>query len=387
MPRRADTPYLFVENVRAALLAWYDEAARALPWRAGPVERRAGRRPDPYRVWLSEIMLQQTTTAAVDPYYSAFIDRWPDVAALAAAPRDDVLQAWAGLGYYSRARNLHAAAQALAARLLAGAGYPDDEAGWRMLPGVGPYTAAAIVAIAFDRPANVVDGNVERVMARLFAIETPLPLGRSEIRAAAARFVSPDRPGDWAQSLMDLGATICIARAPRCGDCPIAGHCRACAGGAPASYPRKAARPERPVRHGVAFALAHEGRVLLVRRPDEGLLGGMRALPTTPWQELEWTRPQARRFAPAPDAEWREVGRVRHVFTHFALDLDVWIATVAKPPPGDWIAFADLDDAGLPTVFAKAAARASAALTVGGSDLPAPRSRRAARPAYRSRRD
>lgn len=387
MPPRVDTPYLAVEKVRAALLAWYDASARALPWRTGPADRRAGSRPDPYRVWLSEIMLQQTTTAAVAPYFSAFIDRWPDVAALAAAQRDEVLQAWAGLGYYSRARNLHAAAQALAARLARGEGYPMDEAGWRSLPGVGAYTAAAIVAIAFDQPANVVDGNIERVMARLFAIEAPLPAVRSELRAAAARFVSPDRPGDWAQALMDLGATVCIARAPRCADCPIAGYCRALAGGAPASFPRKAAKPERPIRQGVAFALAHDGRLLLVRRPDDGLLGGMRALPTTPWRAEPWTGEEARSLAPAPDQDWREAGRVRHVFTHFALELDVWTATSRRPPAGDWVALGDLETAGLPTVFAKAAAQARAALTADGSDLPAPRSRRGGRPAYRSRRD
>ncbi len=329
--------------IRGALLDWYDRHARALPWRAPP-----GARADPYAVWLSEIMLQQTTVAAVGPYFAAFLKAWPTVADLAAAPREDVLRAWAGLGYYSRARNLHAAAQQLAAMAI----LPADEAGWRALPGVGPYTAAAVAAIAFGLPTNVVDGNVERVMARLFAVEAPLPDAKAELARLAGGLVADERPGDWAQALMDLGATVCTPRKPRCGDCPLAFACRALAGGAPETFPRKRAKPVRPERHGVAFRLEHGGKVLLVRRPDSGLLGGMAALPTTPWRETPWTAEEAQAHAPAR-AAWRVQGAVRHVFTHFALMLEVWVGEGAAD--GDWTPIADLPRAGLPTVFRKAA--------------------------------
>lgn len=356
MPEARDPLHLAVDNVRAALLAWYDQAARTLPWRVGPADRAAGVQPDPYRVWLSEIMLQQTTTAAVAPYFAVFTTRWPRVADLAAAPREEVLTAWAGLGYYSRARNLHAAAIQLAQN-----GFPADEAGWRAIPGVGPYTAAAIAAIAYDQPANVVDGNVERVMARLFAVATPLPAAKPQLRAHAGALAPDRRPGDWAQALMDLGATVCSPRAPRCGDCPLAEWCAARAGGDPVSYPRRVAKAAKPSRHGVAFALRTGGKMLLTRRPDEGLLGGMRALPTTPWREARWSAEDAARHAPA-DVVWRPVGAVRHVFTHFTLDLDVWVGE-GEPSTTDnreWADEADLAAAGLPTVFAKAAARALA---------------------------
>ena len=334
-------------TLRVALLDWYDRAARTLPWRAGP---GAYARPNPYAVWLSEVMLQQTSVAAVIPYFERFWAAWPTVAALAAAPRDEVLREWAGLGYYSRARNLHAAAQALAAD-----GVPEDEAGWRRLPGVGPYTAAAVAAIAFDRPANVVDANVERVMARLFAVETPLPVAKPQLAALAATFVTEDRPGDWAQALMDLGATVCTPRAPRCAICPIAAFCQAFAGGAPETYPRKPAKPARPERHGVAFRLERAGQVLLVRRPDRGLLGGMAALPSTPWRTERWTDAEARALAPAQTI-WRSIGEVRHVFTHFALTLRVWAGESQGEGKGDWVAIDGLPGAGLPTVFRKAAA-------------------------------
>lgn len=334
--------------LRVALLDWYDQTARDLPWRVGPAARGAGQRPDPYAVWLSEIMLQQTTVAAVGPYFARFLDAFPTAAALAAAPREEVLRLWAGLGYYSRARNLHAAAQALAAN-----GIPQDEAGWRALPGVGPYTAAAVAAIAFDRPANVVDGNVERVMARLFAVEEPLPDAKPALAALAAGFVSADRPGDWAQALMDLGATVCTPRSPSCGLCPVAFACEALKTGAPETYPRKRPKTARPERHGVAFRLERDGAVLLVRRPDKGLLGGMAALPSTPWREAAWTEAEAVAHAPA-EAAWRSVGVVRHVFTHFALTLDVWAGEGAAD--GEWVAAEALQRAGLPTVFRKAAA-------------------------------
>lgn len=352
-PQPLDVVVDNVPALQSALLDWYDRAARSLPWRVGPGQRAAGVRADPYAVWLSEIMLQQTTTAAVAPYFAAFLARWPNVQALAAAPREDVLQAWAGLGYYSRARNLHAAAQALAAQ-----GFPTTEAGWRALPGVGAYTAAAVAAIAYDQPANVVDGNVERVMARLFAIETPLPAAKPALRMAAARLVPDVRPGDWAQALMDLGATVCIPRAPRCGDCPIAFACAARHAGTPETYPRKVAKAARSERHGVAFVLLHQGRMLVVRRPDDGLLGGMRALPSTPWRDAPWSQAEALSFAPA-EAAWRDAGAVRHVFTHFGLTLAVLAAHVADGPnEGEWIDVTALENAGFPTVFAKAAARA-----------------------------
>jgi len=321
------------------LLSWYDRVGRTLPWRS-----RSGR-PDPYRVWLSEIMLQQTTAAAVAPRFEAFVDRWGDVAALAAAPREEVLAAWAGLGYYARARNLHAAAQRLAAE-----GFPQNEAGWRALPGVGPYTAAAIAAIACGQAANAVDGNVERVMARLYAVNAPLPGAKAELAALAAALVTEARPGDWAQALMDLGATVCAPRGPKCGACPWTAACAGFASGAPETYPRRAARPARPQRYGAAFVLTRpeDERVWCVRRPDRGLLGGMAGLPTTDWRDGAWA--EAAALAAAPVAtRWDRIGQVRHVFTHFALLLDVYVAEAEPSGDGWW------GEAGaLPSVFRKA---------------------------------
>lgn len=351
--RKPRTPHLAVSEpvsgvgaLRVALLNWYDVNARDLPWRRPPGANEVA---DPYRVWLSEIMLQQTTVAAVAPYYRRFLEAWPTVEALAAAPREDVLSAWAGLGYYSRARNLHAAAQAAAGQ----GGFPVDEAGLRALPGVGPYTAAAIASIAYGLAANVVDGNVERVMARLHAVKTPLPDARPALAALAAHYVTPDRPGDWAQALMDLGATVCTPRSPDCPSCPIAFACAARAEGAPELYPFKKPKAAKPERHGIAFRLRRGGDLLLVRRPDKGLLGGMVALPTTPWREEVWGRGEAAAVAPVV-ADWREIGAVRHVFTHFALTLQVWEAEADAE--GDWRDAGDLDALGLPTVFRKAAA-------------------------------
>jgi A/G-specific adenine glycosylase len=320
------------------LLKWYDCHARDLPWRL-----RSGR-PDPYRVWLSEIMLQQTTVAAVGPYFTRFLERWPTVEALAAAPRDELLGAWAGLGYYSRARNLHAAAQRMAAE-----GVPTSEAGWRALPGVGPYTAAAIAAIAFGEATNVVDGNVERVMARLYAVETPLPEAKPQLRALAAALVTADRPGDWAQALMDLGATVCTPRSPKCGVCPWSSHCAALASGAPEGYPSRAAKAERPRRYGAAFRIERDGELWLVRRPDKGLLGGMAALPTTEWRAKKWSRAEVLKQAPVA-GDWKKIGAIEHVFTHFALALDVYSTDTAPPNDGWWG-----DASALPTVFKKAA--------------------------------
>jgi A/G-specific adenine glycosylase len=325
------------ENLRKSLLSWYDREGRSLPWRV------RGARADPYRVWLSEVMLQQTTVAAVIPYFARFLERWPTVGALAAASRDDVLGGWAGLGYYSRARNLHAAAQKLAEAI------PQSEAGWRALPGIGAYTAAAIAAIAFDEPTNVVDGNVERVMARLYAVETSLPQAKPLLRELAGALVTPARPGDWAQALMDLGAAICTPKAPKCEACPWRRSCAAFAGGAPETYPRRAAKAERPRRYGAAFRIEDDGAFWLVRRPDKGLLGGMAALPTTEWRSRKWPRAEAIAHAPA-DAQWQKVGQIEHVFTHFALTLDVYAAS-AEPAGDGWWGGADA----LPTVFKKAA--------------------------------
>ena len=330
--------------VRRALIDWYDREARSLPWRAPP---GAAGRPDPYRVWLSEVMLQQTTTAHAAPYYAAFTTRWPTVGALAAAEDGEVMTAWAGLGYYARARNLMACARAVATDH--GGVFPDSEASLLALPGVGAYTAAAVAAIAFDRAANVVDGNVERVMARLFAVQTPVPAARPELRHLAARFVTDDRPGDWAQALMDLGATVCRPKSPLCDRCPVAFACEALATGAPERFPVKTPKAERPRRSGHVYVLLDDqGRVALVRRPDKGLLGGMLGLPTSEWSA-------APAPAPAIAADWREAGSVDHVFTHFSLDLTVHVAT------GDgefiWTPPKTARDA-LPTVFKKALDRA-----------------------------
>jgi A/G-specific adenine glycosylase len=338
-----------VERLRAKLLAWYDAQARDLPWRVGPRDGARGVRADPYRVWLSEVMLQQTTVPHATPYFLKFTARWPTVAALAAARDDEVMAAWAGLGYYARARNLLACARAVAADH-AGA-FPTTEDGLRGLPGLGPYTAAAVGAIAFDRATNVVDGNVERVMARLFAVEAPVPDAKPELKHRAAALVRDDRPGDWAQALMDLGATICRPKSPLCERCPISGDCAAVATGAPETYPRRAAKAERPHRRGVAFLLTRGPDVALVRRPPKGLLGGMLALPTTDWRTAPWTDAEAADAAPAPVA-WRPAGEVDHAFTHFTLTLRL-LRAEGDAPNVIWTPRRDLD--ALPSVFLKAA--------------------------------
>ena len=331
------------------LLAWYDRHRRVLPWRAPP-----GERADAYHVWLSEIMLQQTTVAAVAPYFARFLARWPTVHDLAAAPEEAVMAAWAGLGYYARARNLHACARMVSRDL--GGRFPDTEAELRALPGVGAYTAAAIAAIAFGRPATVVDGNVERVVARLADVATPLPQAKPAIAALTAAMVPADRPGDFAQAMMDLGATICTPRSPACGLCPWVGPCRARRAGTAEARPAKAEKPVRPVRHGAAFWLVSRGHVLLVRRPPSGLLGGMLALPGTDWRAEAWPEPGLLAEAPAR-AAWRRLGDVRHGFTHFALELAVYGAELPSRPPaeGTWVPRAQVLDSGLPTVMAKAA--------------------------------
>jgi A/G-specific adenine glycosylase len=318
-----------------ALLRWFAVDKRRLPWRV-----ETGERPDPYRIWLSEVMLQQTTVAHAAPYFEAFTRRWPTVQALAAAPEGDVMAAWAGLGYYARARNLIACARAVANDL--GGRFPDTEEGLRRLPGIGRYTAAAVAAIAFGRRAVVVDSNVERVVARLFAVETPLPAAREEIYRLADSITPEAEAGDFAQAMMDLGATLCTPRSPDCGRCPLAAPCEARRGGVPDRFPLKAAKAAKPRREGIAYWLEHDGHVLLVRRPPRGLLGGMLALPTD--------------GAPV-QAEWREAGSVDHVFTHFALNMRLLCADAERRSHGTWWPIDRLGEAGLPTLFARLAAR------------------------------
>lgn len=336
-----------IPDIAGPLLAWYDANRRVLPWRAAP-----GEAPDPYRVWLSEVMLQQTTVATVRPRFLAWVERWSTFAALAAADEADVMAAWAGLGYYARARNLLAAARVIAAAH--GGRLPNTEAALRALPGFGDYTAAAVAAIAFGRRAVVVDANVERVVARLFALAEALPRGRAAIRAAADAITPAARAGDLAQAFMDLGQAICTPRRPRCLLCPIAEPCRARAEGRPEAFPVKVAKVPRPQRFGTVFWLERDGCVLLVRRPARGLLGGMRALPTGPWNGA----PPGLAGAPAA-ADWQVAeGTVRHGFTHFTLDLALAVAAADAhhAADGEWWPIAELPAAGLPTVFAKAAA-------------------------------
>jgi A/G-specific adenine glycosylase len=333
----------------AALLAWYDRHRRSLPWRALP-----GETADPYRVWLSEIMLQQTTVAAVIPYYEKFLARFPNVEALAAAPSEAVMQAWAGLGYYARARNLHACAQAVAAA----GGFPHDLAGLRALPGIGPYTAAAIGAIAFGVPVVPMDGNVERVAARVFAIAAPLPAAKPAIAAAAARLgedaAARARPSDFAQALFDLGASLCSPATPACALCPWLSGCAAQRAGIAAELPRKAPKKPRPLRHGAHFWLRDAaGRVLLRTRPASGLLGGMAELPGTPWRADPWSEPDALAHAPMPTT-WRRAGEVRHGFTHFELRIVLYAADVPAIDAAGFLCATDaLDEAALPSVMMK----------------------------------
>ena len=360
-PKIADPP-------AGRLLTWYREHARELPWRVAH-----GGEANPYRIWLSEIMLQQTTVVTVAPYFRDFLARWPKVEDLAEAPLDAVLSAWAGLGYYARARNLHACAKAVCADR--GGRFPDTEAGLRTLPGIGPYTAAAVAAIAFGRRALPVDGNVERVTARYFAVRAPLPGAKAELRRRAGELL-PAGPlsgeplsgeaedsfpyGDLAQALMDLGATVCLPGKPRCNSCPLAEDCRGRKAGLAAELPRRAPRRARPLRRGVAFWLTRaDGAVLLRRRPESGLLGGMMEVPSTEWREAAWGADEAGVQAPVA-APWRPLpGVVRHGFTHFRLELEVWTAPAPKDPAdgeqaeGRWTRPGDLGALALPTLMRK----------------------------------
>jgi A/G-specific adenine glycosylase len=335
------------------LLAWYDRHARALPWRVGPAARRHGERLDPYRVWLSEIMLQQTTVKAVLPYYQAFTGRWPDVAALAAADDDAVMAAWAGLGYYSRARNLIACARQVHDHH--DGRFPDKAADLAKLPGIGAYTSAAIAAIAFGEPVAVIDGNVERVIARYFANETPLPAAKKEIRAQLAPLVPPDRAGEFAEAMMDLGATICTPRNLACSLCPLAEGCRAFEGGRQVLFPVRPAKKPRPTRYGKAYvAIREDGAVLLRKRPPRGLLGGMAEVPGTVWIEL-----RASESAAPIAGDWKTAAQnVEHTFSHFHLVLNVRqarFAMTSAAPDGAWWSPADaLAHEALPSVMKKA---------------------------------
>jgi A/G-specific adenine glycosylase len=353
-PFRSEIPSSSGTPDPAALLLWYDRHRRALPWRAP-----AGVRPDPYRVWLSEIMLQQTTVPTVAPYFDRFVARWPDVSALAAASLDEVLQLWQGLGYYARARNLHACARAVVERH--GGRFPDDPAELRALPGIGLYSAGAIAAIAFNRRTAAIDGNVERVVTRLYAVHEPLPEAKPRLRALAAALVPEERAGDFAQALMDLGATVCTPRRPRCVLCPWRVCCAAAAAGIADAIPARSEKPDRPSRYGVAFWLTRgDGAVLLRRRPEKGLLGGMTEIPSTPWRSRPWALGEAIEIAPAA-AEWAPLpGTVRHGFTHFRLELAI-VAGYGEAD-GLWSQVDRLGEHALPTLMKKVARHAVSAL-------------------------
>lgn len=338
-------------HIRSTLLDWYDAHRRDLAWRAGP-----GNRPDPYAVWLSEIMLQQTTVATVGPYFGDFMARWPDVRALARADLDEVLVAWQGLGYYARARNLHKCARVVADER--DGVFPDTLDGLLSLPGIGPYTAAAIAAIAFDIAAMPVDGNIERVTARLFEITTPLPGGKAEITARAEKFTDAHRPGDFAQAMMDLGATVCTPKSPKCLVCPLREFCQAQTSGDPARLPARAPKAKRPERRCVIFWLQNPaGEVLLRKRAEKGLLGGMTELPSTPWRDGDW--PDADEIAAHQplDVDWTAVdGEAVHVFTHFRLTMRVFRGTCCTGANADgvWVRPEDFPRHALPTVIKKA---------------------------------
>ena len=330
------------------LLGWYDRHRRVLPWRAP-----AGKRGDPYRIWLSEIMLQQTTVQAVAGYYRKFLDRWPDVAALADAPQEDVLAAWAGLGYYARARNLHAAAKIVAKDM--DGKFPGTAEGLRMLPGIGSYTAGAIAAIAYDERQAAMDANAERVIARLYAVETPLPKAKTQLHALGMALV-PRRAGDFAQALMDLGSAICTPKRPACENCPWTDECLARRRGIQENLPVKAPKAARPLKRGVAFvAKDRTGAVLLVKRPDKGLLASMLEPPQGDWAEDFPSKASALKQAPFPGDWKRRAGLVRHGFTHFELEIEVYFADLAKRPKtnGQWISADKLREVALPTVMRK----------------------------------
>lgn len=346
---------------QAALLDWYDRERREFPWRPKP-----GVKPDAYHIWLSEVMLQQTTTKAVVPFFLSFISRWHTVELLADATLAEVLAAWAGLGYYARARNLHACAKAVVERY--GGKFPSDEAELLALPGIGAYTAAAIAAIAFDRPATVVDGNVERVISRLYAVDTPLPASKAGLKLYAAALTPQQRPGDYAQAMMDLGATVCSPRSPSCLVCPVSPFCLAHKAGLAAELPRRSPKPERPLRTGAAFvALTEDGYVLLRQRPDKGLLASMMEVPGTAWADPPAGLGDVRRLAPVEGLWLKLPDPISHTFTHFQLEIEVYRAHVprdtqlrlaALPERCRWVRRDEVHLEALPTVMRKILAAA-----------------------------
>jgi A/G-specific adenine glycosylase len=344
-------PQELSETQAQRLLAWYDRHHRELPWRVSPSSAKAGQRADPYRIWLSEVMLQQTTVQAVKPFFAKFLALWPKVTDLAAAPVEDVMAAWAGLGYYARARNLKKCAEAVAA--LHGGVFPDTEDGLRSLPGIGDYTAAAVAAIAFNRQAAVMDGNVERVISRLYAIDAPLQGSKPAMKAKVRLLTPVDRPGDFAQAMMDLGATICTPKRPACALCPLREGCIALAEHDPERFPVKAAKKDKPVRVGAAFvAVTPDGEVLLRRRIETGLLGGMTEVPTTAWTS-RIDGGDTEDHAPFL-GDWEACGTIAHVFTHFELRLSVFRTRTEKQAvEGWWEPVDNLDAQALPTVMKK----------------------------------
>lgn len=327
------------------LLEWYDRHARALPWRIPPHQSKAGVRPDPYSVWLSEVMLQQTTVAAVKSYFETFTTIWPTVNDLAAAENDEVMSRWAGLGYYARARNLKACAEIISREH--NGRFPETEDGLRELPGIGDYTAASIAAIAFGERSAVVDGNIERVLTRHRTIATPLPKAKAEVREVMQDITPADRPGDFAQAMMDLGATICTSKNPVCGLCPLADDCSAREAGTMLDYPVKLPKKPKPLRRGAAYVAWRDGVFFTIKRPDDGMLGGMQAPPSTDWSSKTdgALGADAAPFA----ADWEMAGTITHVFTHFQIELEVWSAEVDAPIQGKWLS--EIND--LPTLFRK----------------------------------
>lgn len=350
----------YIQNVRMTfshdMLEWYDNHARRLPWRVPPGDSRDGVKPDPYAVWLSEIMLQQTQVATVQNYYLNFLRKWPDVFALAEADSNDVMKAWAGLGYYSRARNLKSCAEQVVAKH--GGRFPETAEELKRLPGIGDYTSAAIAAIAFDEPVAVVDGNIERIIARCFAVATPLPSAKKDIRNKVADLVPSERPGDFAQAMMDLGATICTPRNPGCSLCPVSACCLGFTQGEMERYPIKAPKAQKPTRKGAAFVIINaQGAVWLSKRADKGLLGGMSEVPGTEWTSR--VDGETGNSALPFTADWRLVATIRHTFTHFHLELEIWTTrsehSIGK---GWWSGPGEIDDEALPTIMRKAIAAA-----------------------------
>jgi len=337
-----------ITDMRAALLQWYDQQGRTLPWRVRPEERERGVIADPYAVWLSEVMLQQTTIPHGTPYWFKFLGLYPIVEDLAAAPLDDVLTHWAGLGYYARARNLHKCAVLVATEF--GGQFPPTKAELMKLPGIGDYTASTIAAICFDEATNIVDGNVERVISRMHRVAAPLPKAKPTIKSLAAVLADPSRPGDYGQAIMDLGATVCTPKSPSCSSCPWTAWCEGYAAGDQQSYPKKTPKKKQPVRYGIAYVMIRDGQVWLRRRADKGLLGGMMEVPTSDWAD---TLPS---FQPPIDSDWvRSPSPVKHVFTHFELRLDVYRAEIADgfDKDGVWVYETALSTVALPSLFKK----------------------------------